>query len=111
MTAKHTEGRGARGLGTCPATGHYIGFGNTEEECRIKNLGCAARGRLCDGPVDSKTGKGFVAAVKGEYHDALHVKKNRVEILLNFAGWAETDCKVARWTVCLWRLLVSMDTG
>ena len=81
MTAQHTEGRGARGLGTCPATGHYIGFGNTEEECRIKNLGCAARGRLCDGPFDSRTGKGFVAAVKGEYHDALNVKKNRVEML------------------------------
>ena len=26
---------------------------------------------------------GFVAAVKGEYHDALNVKENRVEILLH----------------------------
>ena len=58
------------------------GFGNTEEECRLQNLGCRERGRLSDGPFDPKTGKGHVRKKKGDYHDAQYNKKNRVDVLL-----------------------------
>ena len=40
------------------AVGHKIGFGNTEEEARIANLGCKARARPGDGPFDhNKSGR------------------------------------------------------
>ena len=65
------------------SVGHKIGFGNTEEEARIANLGCKARGRPGDGPFDHKTGKGHVEFRKGEYHDALTVKRNEVCLLLH----------------------------
>ena len=62
-----TPGKGSRGTSdtVCPATGHMIGFGNTEEECRLQNLGCRERGRPSDGPFDPKTGKGHVKKKKG----------------------------------------------
>ena len=65
------------------SVGHKIGFGNTEGEARIANLGCKARGRPGDGPFDHKTGKGHVKFKKGEYHDALTVKRNEVCLLLH----------------------------
>ena len=65
------------------SVGHKIGFGNTEAEARIANLGCKARGRPGDGPFDHKTGKGHVKFKKGEYHDALTVKRNEVCLLLH----------------------------
>ena len=40
------------------SVGHKIGFGNTEEEARIANLGCKARARPGDGPFDHNTGDG-----------------------------------------------------
>ena len=58
-------------------------FGNTEEQCRVDNLGCAPRGRPADGPLNHKTGKGWVKGKRGDYHDALFVKRNRVEVLLH----------------------------
>ena len=80
-----TPGKGSRGTSdtVCPATGHMIGFGNTEEECRLNNLGCRERGRPSDGPFDPKTGKGHVKKKKGDYHDAQYNKKNRVDVLLH----------------------------
>ena len=36
-----------------------------------------------DGPFDRKTGKGHVEFRKGEYHDALTVKRNEVCLLLH----------------------------
>ena len=62
--------------------GDRFGFGNTEEHYRILTLGCKARGREDDPPFDSTTGKGRVAAVRGHYHDALLVKRNRVVVWL-----------------------------
>ena len=63
--------------------GHKYLFGNTEDQCRIDNLGCAPRGRPTDGPFNHKTGKGYVKGKKGDYHDALFVKRNRVDLLLH----------------------------
>ena len=83
---KDTEGKGRSGRldnKTAPANGHKIGFGNTEEELRMDNLGCRARGRPCDGSFSPKSGKGYVPARKGYYNDALTRKRNRVEILLH----------------------------
>ena len=44
----------------------------------VKILGCSERGRTQDGPLDHATGKGRVKGVKGDYYDALFVKKSRV---------------------------------
>ena len=41
-------------------------------------LGTSERGRRSDGPLDHKTGRGWVKFKRGHYHDALYVKKNRV---------------------------------
>ena len=58
--------------------GHKIGFGNTEEDERVRILGCKARGRERDGPMDHSTGKGWVAARDGHYRDALVIKRSTV---------------------------------
>ena len=41
-------------------------------------LGCRGRGRKRDGPFKHATGRGWVVAKKGSYHDALVVKRNKV---------------------------------
>ena len=41
-------------------------------------LGCRRRGRKRDGPLNHHTGKGYVAEVRGDYYDALFVKRSRV---------------------------------
>ena len=58
--------------------GHKIGFGSTEEEERLRILGCQERGARSQGPMDHATGKGWVAAKKGDYADALLNKRSRV---------------------------------
>ena len=58
--------------------GRKIGFGSTEEEERVRILGCKERGLPSQGPMDHTTGKGWVAAKKGDYHDALTKKRSRV---------------------------------
>ena len=58
--------------------GHKIGFGNTEEEERVRILGCKKRGLPTDKPMDHATGRGWVAPRKGHYYDALVVKRSRV---------------------------------
>ena len=50
----------------------------TEEKYRVLILGCRRRGRKRDGAFDHATGKGWVAAKKGAYHDALTKKRSRV---------------------------------
>ena len=55
---------------------------NTEERYRLKILGCRRRGRKRDGPFDHTTGKGYVASVKGDYHDALFVKGGQVVTMI-----------------------------
>ena len=78
-----STGRGGADGGTSRKVGHKYLFGNTEDQCRIDNLGCAPRGRPTDGPFNHKTGKGYVKGKKGDYHDALFVKRNRVDLLLH----------------------------
>ena len=63
--------------------GHLYAFGNTEEQLRLENLGCAERGRPSDGPLDHGTGRGWVRARRGHYHDAVHVKRSATEIILH----------------------------
>ena len=83
LTKSGGAGRGGVNGGTTAAVGHTYGFGNTEEPCRVANLGCKPRGRQSDGPFDHNTGKGWVKGKQGEYHDALFNKNNRVEIVLH----------------------------
>ena len=52
-----STGRGGADGGTSRKVGHKYLFGNTEDQCRIDNLGCAPRGRPTDGPFNHKTGK------------------------------------------------------
>ena len=78
LTTGHSRGGGAKP----PDVGDRYGFGNTEEFYRILTLGCKAQGRGDDPPFDPATGKGRVAAVRGHYHDALLVKRNRVVVWL-----------------------------
>ena len=51
-------------------------------------LGCRGRGRHRDGAFNHKTGRGYVEAAKGAYHDAIFVKKTRVipMIVESFGG-------------------------
>ena len=57
-----SAGRGGVNGGTAAKVGHKYLFGNTEEQCRVDN---------------------WVKGKKGDYHDALFVKRNRVEVLLH----------------------------
>ena len=84
LTKSGGTGRGGVNGGTTAAVGHKYGFGNTEEPCRVANLGCKPRGRQSGGPFNHDTGKGcWVKGKQGEYHDALFNKNNRVEIVLH----------------------------
>ena len=79
LTKKHSKGQGSRKGGGQPATvGHLYAFGSTEEQYRLLVLGCRRRGRKRDGPFNHKTGRGFVEATRGQYYDALVVKRSRV---------------------------------
>ena len=72
-------GHGSATNGGAPASmGCKIGFGSTEEEERVRILGCKERGLPRDGPMNHTSGKGWVAAKKGDYHDALVNKRSRV---------------------------------
>ena len=59
-----------------------VGFGNTEEIYRREVYGLKGRGRKRDGPFNHRTGRGWVKAREGTYHDAIHVKKSRVSLML-----------------------------
>ena len=91
LTKTRRAGRGNdQGSGTAQDVGHLYAFGNTEEHARWANLGCKPRGRRQDGPLDHKTGRGYVKGHKGHYDDALRVKKNVVCLLLHntFGGFS-----------------------
>jgi len=60
LTKSGGTGRGGVNGGTTAAVGHKYGFGNTEEPCRVANLGCKPRDRQSDGPFNHDTGKGWV---------------------------------------------------
>ena len=79
LTKSQVKGCGGRdGSGQPASVGHLFAFGNTEERYRLKILGCRRRGRKRDGPLNHHTGKGYVAEVRGDYYDALFVKRSRV---------------------------------
>ena len=56
--------------GTSRKVGHKYLFGNTEDQCRIDNLGCAPRGRPTDGNI--------VRATAWTLHDAAQKAKGRL---------------------------------
>ena len=67
-------GNGSRTHGGAASTadGGRFAFGNTEEKLRATVLGVAERGDRADGPLDRRTGVGWVAAsTKHDYADAL----------------------------------------
>ena len=41
-------------------------------------LGCFESGRRVDGPLNHWTGRGWVRFRRGQYHDALYIKRNTV---------------------------------
>ena len=78
LTATYHGGGGQRP----PDVGHRYGFGSTEEHYRITTLGCRRRGLASDPPFDSTTGRGRVDEVRGDYYDALAIKRNPVIVWL-----------------------------
>ena len=87
----HRAGLGTAAHGGCPAdAGHAFAFGNTEEKMHLQILGCKARGRPDEPPLDHHTGKGRVHLRRGDYHDALVNKNNAVVPLIaeTFGGLA-----------------------
>ena len=56
-------------------------FGNTEEALLVENRGRAAREG--DAAWDHSAGTGSTAAVRGKYHDAIHVKHNTFHLALS----------------------------
>ena len=83
FTQTHHAGRGSpQNGGTIADVGHDFAFGNTEEGTHLENIGCRSRGRQSDGFFDHTTGKGWVKEQHGAYHDSLHVKNNKVVMLL-----------------------------
>ena len=80
LCKKYSAGKGSAALGGQPMSmGHKIGFGNTEEEERVRILGCKKRGRPTNKPMDHNTGnEGWVAPREWHYHDALTVKRATV---------------------------------
>ena len=74
-------GKGKGGRITPPSVGHLFGFGSTEGYYRAKVLGLRRRGRPGKA-FDPETGQGYVPRVRGDYHDAIHVKRATVILLL-----------------------------
>ena len=75
----HQAGRGTCTHGGAYASvGHLYALGNTEERYRVKILGAKSRGRPGTAPLDHATGLGWVKGVKGDYDDALRVKRGLV---------------------------------
>ena len=76
-------GRGSNKHSGCAASvGHLYGFGSTAEQLRVKVKGCRARGSERQGPFDHATGKGWVKERRGDYYDAIHIKKHRTLLFL-----------------------------
>ena len=77
--------------GSSPHETSYHGdthaFGNTEERLIRMVLGVVAREG--DRRWDSSSGSGAVAFCKGDYHDAIHVKRNTVDLRIHnlFGGF------------------------
>ena len=79
----HGKGTGSKKKGgALAAMGSTHGFGNTNEYYRNKILGVQGRGRAGDKPFDHATGRGWLRPQRGDYHDAIHVKKNSVVAII-----------------------------
>ena len=84
VAASHAAGRGSAVNGGTPTSvGHLHAFGNTEEKLRLVNLGCRERGHPSQPPLDHATGRGWVKARRGCYHDALVRKRSTVCLTLH----------------------------
>ena len=80
----NNQGGGTSNGGGSPSTvaGDRVAFGCCEERLMVEIFGCKARGRAEDGAFDHATGRGWVRARDGYYHDAIHVKDNTVVALI-----------------------------
>ena len=79
-----SAGCGKRNGGGNPlSNGHTHAFGNTLEKCVLDNAGVRERGRASDPPFCHKTGKGWVEPHRGDYDDAIRVKRNDFELCLH----------------------------
>ena len=79
LAASYQAGNGSKEQGgNWASVGHLFGFGSTEEKYRVMTLGCAERGRQSEGPFNHWTGKGWVKAQKGHYHDGIVNKKAKI---------------------------------
>jgi hypothetical protein len=79
------QGNGSRACGGAASQidGNIFAFGNTEEKLRADVLGVAERGNSADGPLNRKSGTGWVAAsAKHDYADALR-RGHRVTLLVS----------------------------
>ena len=84
LTKQRDMGRGsARNGGTPTTLGHKFAFGSTEERLRVENLGCDERGHPSQGPLNHRTGRGWVRGRRGLYHDAIHNKRSTVDLVLH----------------------------
>jgi hypothetical protein len=77
-------------------------FGNTEERLIRMVLGVAAREG--DRRWDSSSGSGAVAFCKGNYHDAIHVKRNTVDLRIH-------NLPLARYFGIIFRILGGQQYG
>ena len=101
LKKSYAAGLGSADGGGAPATvGHHYGFGSTHEQYKLMVYGTRERGRKRDGPFNHRTGKGWVKAHKGHYHDALVCKRHRVRLLLvESTGALGPGTRDALWTL------------
>ena len=79
LIEQHSKGnKNKKGGASIPTLGHVYAFGSTEEVYRVQIMGRRRRGRKRDGPLDRSTGRGYVDPVKGDYNDAIEVKRSHV---------------------------------
>ena len=78
----HQSLAGAGDRGGIRPLGEYVALGNVEEELIRVNRGFAERG-VHGEQWDYATGRGYVAAHKGEYHHCTHVLKHTLLLLVS----------------------------
>lgn len=73
MVVSGALGNGSNDCGGAPSTtdGGSFAFGNTEEALRARVYGLTTRGAPADGPLNRRTGTGWVKSSAGDYADAL----------------------------------------
>ena len=66
--------------------GHTHAFGNTEEDLRVKILGCKEVGNASHGRFDHKTGRGHIKGQVGHYSDALSKGSTVIPVIMEPLG-------------------------